>query len=93
MKLLNYIKGDTRGNSSREIEKRSLTDLFLSDAIDGYEFWAGNGAEHIRNIAELERDIYRRRLVPGRQWALFVLIAVMLLILCTAIIIYFSMLR
>lgn len=88
MRLLSYIKGDMRGNSSREIEKRSLSDPFLSEALDGYEFRAGMGAEHIRNIGRLERDILSRTVMPRYNWLLWVVIALVLVCLCLLIIWY-----
>ncbi len=93
MKLLNYIKGDTRGQSSREIEKRSLTDPFLSEAIDGYECRAGMGAEHIKRIGELERDILNKTILPKNNWLLWVWISLALVVVCLALIWYLTKLQ
>ena len=37
MKLLDYIRGLRKGKEAHRLEKESMKDPFLADAMDGYE--------------------------------------------------------
>lgn len=50
MKLLDYIKGQKRGRDANSIEKGSLRDAFLYEALEGYDSVNGNHAESIKEL-------------------------------------------
>lgn len=53
-KLLNYIGGKKRGKDARDIERQSMKDDFLREALEGYEEVQGNPN---KVIEKLERKI------------------------------------
>lgn len=50
MNLLDYIKGNRRGKDAHRLEKGSMRDSFLSEAIDGYDSVADDHITRIENI-------------------------------------------
>lgn len=54
MKFLDYIKGKRKGKDAQQIEKESMRDPFLFDAIEGFDSVEGN---HIANIERLRTRI------------------------------------
>lgn len=50
MKLLDYIQGLRKGKEAHRLEKESMKDPFLADAMDGYHQVEGNHAEQIRKL-------------------------------------------
>jgi len=50
MNFLDYIKGKRKGIEAHQIEKDSMSDPFMYEAIDGFDSVNGNHAERIRNI-------------------------------------------
>lgn len=54
MKLSDYIKGLRKGKEAHRLEKESMKDPFLADAIDGYQQVEG---DHARRVEQLHRQI------------------------------------
>lgn len=50
MKLLDYIRGLRKGKEAHRLEKESMKDPFLADAIDGYHRVEGNQEQQIRKL-------------------------------------------
>ena len=50
MKLLDYIKGQRKGKDAQRIEKDSMTDPFLYEAIEGFDSVNDNHIDRINNI-------------------------------------------
>ena len=50
MKLLDYIRGLRKGKEAHRLEKESMQDPFLADAMDGYSQVEGNHEERIRKL-------------------------------------------
>ncbi|MCX8676442.1 MULTISPECIES: hypothetical protein [unclassified Apibacter] len=53
-KLLNYIGGKKRGKDARDIERQSMKDDFLREALEGYDEVQGDPS---KDIEKLERKI------------------------------------
>ncbi len=49
MKLLDYIRGLRKGKEAHRLEKDSMKDPFLADAMDGYREVEGNHEQQIGN--------------------------------------------
>lgn len=52
MKLIDYIKGNRHGKDANRLERKSLEDVFLHDAIEGYDAVGGNHADIIARLQE-----------------------------------------
>lgn len=63
MKLLDYIKGNRKGKNANRIERSSMRDPFLYDAIEGFDSIKGN---HLDNIEVLQARI-RKCSKPSRS--------------------------
>lgn len=50
MKLLDYIRGLRKGKEAHRLEKESMQDPFLADAMDGYSQVEGNHEQHIEKL-------------------------------------------
>ena len=50
MKLLDYIRGLRKGKEAHRLEKESMQDPFLADAIDGYNQVEGNHEQRIEKL-------------------------------------------
>lgn len=50
MKLLDYIQGLRKGKEAHRLEKESMKDPFLADAMDGYSQVEGNHEERIEKL-------------------------------------------
>lgn len=50
MKLLDYIRGLRKGKEAHRLEKESMQDPFLADAMDGYSQVKGNHEERIEKL-------------------------------------------
>lgn len=61
MKLLDYIRGLRKGKEAHRLERESMQDPFLADAMDGYSQLGGNtlfGNEHfVRHTLFQEQEI------------------------------------
>ena len=58
MKLLDYIRGLRKGKEAHRLERESMQDPFLADAMDGYSQVEGN---HEQRIEKLRMQLIRRR--------------------------------
>lgn len=61
MSLLDYIKGHRQGKEANRLERESLEDAFLHEAIEGYDAVPGNHAEIISNLEKRIRHSPKRR--------------------------------
>ena len=50
MKLLDYIRGLRKGKEAHRLEKESMQDPFLADAMDGYKQVEGNHEQRIEKL-------------------------------------------
>ena len=57
MKLLDYIRGLRKGKEAHRLEKESMKDPFLADAMDGYGQVEGN---HEQRIVPQRKGIFQR---------------------------------
>ena len=60
MKLLDYIRGLRKGKEAHRLEKESMQDPFLADAMDGYNQVEGNHEQRIEKLRMQVSD-YRIR--------------------------------
>ena len=58
MRFLDYIKGNRHGKEAHRIEKDSMRDPFLFDAIDGFD---SVGGDHAANIERLHARLKAKR--------------------------------
>lgn len=64
MKLSDYIRGHRKGKEAQRLEKESMKDPFLADAMDGYHQVAG---EHIERIEKLRKQVAARSVHAARS--------------------------
>ena len=50
MRLSDYIQGLRKGKEAHRLEKESMKDPFLADAIDGYNQVEGNHEQRIEQL-------------------------------------------
>ena len=67
MKLLDYIRGLRKGKEAHRLEKESMKDPFLADAIDGYNQVEGN---HEQRIEQLRIQISARSTKKRNTYAI-----------------------
>ena len=61
MKLLDYIRGLRKGKEAHRLEKESMKDPFLADAMDGYGQVEGNHEQRIGQLRVPQRKgIFQR---------------------------------
>ena len=77
MKLLDYIRGLRKGKEAHRLEKESLKDVFLADAMDGYTQVKGN---HEKQIEKLRKQITARSTSKKKRYAITWSIAACLVI-------------
>lgn len=77
MKLLDYIRGLRKGKEAHRLEKESMRDPFLADAMDGYQQVEGN---HEERIKELQNFITARSTKKRYSYAITWSIAACLII-------------
>lgn len=58
MKFLDYIKGQRKGRDAHRIEKDSMTDPFLYEAIEGFD---SIDDDHIKRINEIQSRLSQKR--------------------------------
>lgn len=66
MSLLDYIKGNRRGKAAHRLERESMRDPFLSEAIEGYHSVTN---DHIAGIEDIQKRIRLKsqNQVPRKQ--------------------------
>lgn len=52
MKLIDYIKSNGKGRAAHSLERRSMQDQFLYDALEGYHSVEGNHAEVLERLSK-----------------------------------------
>lgn len=52
MNLLDYIRGNRKGIEANRLERESMADPFMYDAIEGFDTVDGNHAERIRSLQD-----------------------------------------
>ena len=57
MSIIEYIRGRRHGEEAQKLERESMRDPFLSDAIDGFDSVNGN---HVERIEDIRRQIIRK---------------------------------
>ena len=57
MNIIEYIKGQRHGKEAHRLERESMQDPFLSDAIDGFDSVEGS---HVERIEDMRRSVSRR---------------------------------
>lgn len=77
MKLLDYIRGLRKGKEAHRLEKESMSDPFLADAMDGYHQVEG---KHEERIKELQAQITSRSAKKRNSYAITWSIAACLII-------------
>ncbi len=60
MKLLDYIRGLRKGKEAHRLEKESMQDPFLADAMDGYRQVEGNHELRIEKL-RMQVSLIRQR--------------------------------
>ncbi len=77
MKFLEYIKGQRKGKNANRIEKNSMTDPFLYEAIDGFDSIDDNHIERINSIKSRIRAKQTKRISFSRFARVAAIIAVL----------------
>ena len=57
MRLSDYIQGLRKGKEAHRLEKESMKDPFLADAIDGYNQVEGNHEQRIEQLRIQRKEI------------------------------------
>lgn len=83
MKLLDYIKGDRKGREAHRIERRSLDDVFLRDALEGYDQVKG---DHLKSICRLNSRVIKTTSNSRKYFGLSIVATIIVLL---SLIIYF----
>ena len=65
MRLKDYIQGDRRGKAANRLERESMNDSFLQDALDGFDAVAG---DHLSNIERLEKKFITPPVMVSRHY-------------------------
>ncbi|MDH6308364.1 hypothetical protein M2451_001013 [Dysgonomonas sp. PFB1-18] len=68
MNFLDYIKGNRKGKDAQRIEKDSMADPFLYEAIEGFDSIED---DHIRRIGNIQSRLKARSKVRNRQQSTF----------------------
>ena len=59
MSLLDYIRGNRRGKAAHDLEKKAMTDPFLSEAMEGFEMVDD---DHMARIAALQKKLGKSKM-------------------------------
>lgn len=77
MKLLDYIRGLRKGKEAHRLEKESMKDPFLADAMDGYQQMEGNHEQRIGKLkvqvaayAANKRNLPKKRNSHAATWSI-----------------------
>lgn len=75
MKLLDYIRGKRKGKDANRIEKDSMRDPFLYEAIEGFDSVGGDHFAHIQDLQRRFKSRPQAKVVVVRQRSLLMRIA------------------
>lgn len=81
-KLLNYIGGKKRGKDARDIERQSMKDDFLREALEGYEEVQGDPN---KDIKKLERKILDKTSLRKNRFSIYAVAAGLVLLVSIGI--------
>ena len=68
MGLIEYIKGKRYGKDANKLERESMEDAFLQEALDGYDAVLSN---HIDSIERLQTEITQKSIVKKQRQHIF----------------------
>lgn len=69
LKLIDYIQGNRRGKEANRLERKAMNDLFLNDAIDGFDAINDNHFDAIQKLEkQLEIRIASKRKTKINRW-------------------------
>ena len=77
MSLIEYIKGRRHGKEAHRIERESMQDPFLSDAIDGFD---SAGGDHMERIENMRRQLLHRT-NQNKRWLTYAGIAASIIVI------------
>jgi len=78
MKFLDYIRGNRKGKEAHQIEKDSMNDPFLYEAIEGYDTIEDNHIERINNIQSRLRAKTKNKPEQNHFWQIAATITVLI---------------
>lgn len=81
MKFLEYIKGQRKGKDAHRIEKDSMTDPFLYEAIEGFDSINDN---HFKRIGSIQKRISNNSATKKKSRQLWQSVAAVAIILIVA---------
>ena len=71
MKLLDYIRGLRKGKEAHRLEKESMQDPFLADAMDGYSQVEGNHEQQIEKLRiQVSAHSAKRKSTHAITWSI-----------------------
>lgn len=81
MGILNYIRGQRKGKEAHRIERDSMLDPFLYEAIEGFDSIDDNHIERIENIRDRIRTKTRKKNRYRSLWQTAATVAILVLAL------------
>lgn len=77
MKLLDYIRGLRKGKEAHRLEKKSMQDPFLADAMDGYSQVKGNHEQQIEKLRiQVSAHSAKRKSTHAITWSIAACLAI-----------------
>lgn len=73
MGLINYIKGNRYGKEANKLERESMEDAFLQEALDGYDAVISN---HLNSLERLEEKVLEQSTKKKKQHTLILYLSV-----------------
>jgi hypothetical protein len=73
MGLINYIKGNRYGKEANQLERESMEDAFLQEAMDGYDAVISN---HLNSLERLEEKVREQSTKKKKQHTLILYLSV-----------------
>jgi outer membrane biosynthesis protein TonB len=69
LKLIDYIQGNRRGKEANRLERKAMNDLFLNDAIDGFDAVNDNHIDAIQQLENrLKLTVVSKRKSNNNRW-------------------------
>lgn len=84
MSLIDYINGHKKGKNAHDLEKASMKDPFLAEALEGFEATEGDHMAHILSIQSKIRQRKDKPVHRTKLWTSVVAAAVVTLIAVSA---------